>query len=72
MVPLPGVGACVLECYLRFELLVRKRDRDIVLGRESCLEGKSGNLTPTLYALLSLSAGGDKCGSVMECRSVGV
>ena len=32
MVPLPGVGACVLECYLRFvELLVYKRERDIEL-----------------------------------------
>ena len=34
MVPLPGVGACALEIFLRFRVLNNKRDRDIELERE--------------------------------------
>ncbi len=41
MVPLPGVGACVLECFLRFELLLRKRDRDIELERSEAKSARS-------------------------------
>ena len=34
MVPMPGLGASVLESYLRFLVFVRARDKEIELERE--------------------------------------